>query len=111
MGTKKRNKQPQALLLTRDLRREYEPDEFAVGLLKRTFPWWLSDRLCRQAMDTLRGYNKAMALEIADNLVDYYTRGVRHYIGIRYVDCMLHSMYNKFQYCAKQKGIILPGQF
>lgn len=94
-----------------DQRCKYMPDEFAEGLLRSTFPKWMPARLRRQAIDALRGFDEDMALEIADDLMDFYTYGVRHYIGIDHVDSMLYSLYNKFQYRAKQKGITLPGHF
>ena len=94
-----------------DLRSKYQPDDFAKGLLEATFPSWLSDRLRSQAVDALRGLDKSMALEVADDLVDCWTYGVRHYVGIRQIDDLLHSMYNKILYCAEQQGVELPMHF
>ena len=95
----------------RDLWNKYQPDDFARGLMEATFPWWLSERLRRQAVDALRGLDERMALEVADDLIDCWTYGVRHYIGILYIDSMLNSMYNKILYCAEQQEIELPMHF
>lgn len=94
-----------------DRRGEYEPDGFAEGLLKDMFPWWLPDRLRRQMRDALRGLNENMALEVADDLVDCWTYGIRHYIGIWPIDNMLHSLYNKILFAASQQEVELPMHF
>lgn len=95
----------------RDLQNKFKPDAFAEGLLISTFPDWLSDRLRRQAVDALRGLDERMALEVADDLIDCWTYGVRHYIGIKHVDEMLNSMYNKIAFCAGQQEVELPMHF
>lgn len=92
----------------RDLWSKYQPDSFARGLMEATFPWWLSDRLRRQVVDALRGLDERMALEVADNVMDCWTYGIRRYIGILYIDSMLNSLYNKILYCAEQQEVELP---
>lgn len=94
-----------------DMRWKYQPDTFAESLMDNSFPDWLPERLRQQAKDALRGFREDMALEVADNLLDAWTYGVRHYIGIAHVDRMLHSLYNKVFHCAKQEGIELPYHF
>lgn len=94
-----------------DLQARYDPDAFAEGLLEDTTPEWMPDRLRSQMKDALRGLDEDMALEVADDLLDCWTYGVRHYIGIRHIDEMLHSLYNKIIYCASQQGIELPMHF
>lgn len=88
-----------------------KPDAFALWLLEMTIPNWLPERLRSQIKDSLRGYNEGMALEIADDLVDCWTYGVRHYTGIAHIDRQLKSLYNKIMYAAEQKNIILPMHF
>lgn len=92
----------------RDLRKKFQPDAFAEGLLESTFPEWLSDRLRRQVVDALRGLDEMMAIEVTDDLIDFWSFGVRHHIGIQYIDAMLSSLYNKIAFCAEQQGIELP---
>lgn len=94
-----------------DRRGEYEPNGFAEGLLKDTFPWWLPDRVRCQMKDALRGLDENMALEVADDLVDCWSFGVRHYIGIWHIDNMLHSLYNKILFAASQQEVELPMHF
>ena len=94
-----------------DLRSEFLPDSFAERILEDTAPSWLSARLLALAKNALCGFNGAMALELADNLVDCWSYGVCHYTRIGHVDKMLNSMYNKILYCAEQRGIQLPGHF
>jgi hypothetical protein len=94
-----------------DLRWRYKPDSFAKGLMKDTFPGWLTDRLRTQATEALRGMDEDMALEVVYDLMDCWTYGVRHYIGIEHIDKLLHSMYNKILYCAEQQEIKLPMHF
>jgi hypothetical protein len=95
----------------RDLWSKYQPDGFARGLMEATFPDWLSDRLRRQVVDALRGLDERMALEVTDNLTDCWSFGVRHYVGILYIDSMLNSLYNKILYNAEQQEIELPMHF
>lgn len=95
----------------RDLRNKFKPDVFAEGLLISCFPEWLSDRLRRQVVDALRGLDEAMAIEVADDVMDFWTYGVRHYVGILYIDNMLNSLYNKIAFCAEQQEIELPMHF
>ena len=45
------------------------------------------------------------------NMMDCWTYGVRHYIGILYIDSMLNSLYNKIAFCAEQQEIELPMHF
>lgn len=94
-----------------DRRGEYQPDGFAEGLMKETFPEWLPERLRSQMKDALRGLDADMALEVYDDLLDCWTLGVRHYIGIWHIDEMLHSLYNKILYCASRQGVELPMNF
>lgn len=93
----------------RDLNYKYQPDSFSLMLYDATFPEWLPERIRRQAENVLRGFTEDMALEIADNLIDCWCYGVRHYIGIKHVDCLLNSMYNRILFCAREKGIELKG--
>lgn len=95
----------------RDLSNKFKPDTFAEGLLISCFPDWLSDRLRRQVVDALRGLDEAMAIEVADDMMDCWTYGVRHYIGILYIDSMLNSLYNKILYNAEQQEVELPMHF
>ena len=88
--------------------REFLPDAFAAGLIEDTTPDWMPERLQVQMRDALRGFTKGMALEVADNLIDCYSYGVRHYIGIEHVDKMLYSLYNKILYAASQQDVSLP---
>lgn len=95
----------------RDLSNKFKPDAFAEGLLISCFPDWLSDRLRRQVVDALRGLDEAMAIEVADDMMDCWTYGVRHYIGILYIDNMLNSLYNKIAFCAEQQEVKLLKHF
>ena len=90
---------------------QFLPDPFAEGLLEDTNPDWMPERLQAQMKDALRGFSEDMALEVADNLLDCYSYGVRHYIGIEHIDKLLHSLYNKILYAASQQGISLPNHF
>ena len=90
---------------------KFLPDAFAAGLIEDTTPDWMPERLKVQMRDALRGFTKGMALEIADNLFDCYSHGVRHYIGIEHVDKLLNSLYNKILYAASQQGVSLPDYF
>lgn len=97
--------------IANDLRGEFLPDSLAEGLLEDTTPDWMSERLQAQMKNALRGFSKDMALEVADNLVDYYSNGVRHYTFIEHIDKLLNSLYNKIQYAASKQGISLPNHF
>ena len=101
---KKRNN-----IYRRDLSGTFKPDSFCLMIYNATIPEWLPERIRRQAEDALRGFTEDMALEIADNLIDCWCYGVRHYIGIKHVDCLLNSMYNRILFCAREKGIELKG--
>lgn len=92
-----------------DLNERFQPDKFSLSLYNVTFPAWLPERIRRQAEDALRGFTEDMALEIADNLIDCWCYGVRHYTGIKHVDRLLNSMYNRILFCAREKGIELKG--
>ena len=94
-----------------DLRSKFLPDAFAVGILEDTTPYWMPERLQVQMKNALRGFSEGMALEVADSLLDCYSYGVRHYIGIEHIDKLLNSLYNKIQYAASQKGVRLPNHF
>ena len=98
-------------VVVNDLRSNFHPDAFAVGLLEDTTPDWMPERLQAQMKNALRGFSEGMALEVADNLLDCYSYGVRHYIGIEHIDKLLNSLYNKIQYAASQKGVRLPNHF
>ena len=94
-----------------DLRSEFLPEAFAVGLLEDTMPDWMPKRLQVLMKEALRGFSEDMAVEVAYNLLNCFSYGVRHYIGIEHVDKMLQSLYNKIQYAASQRGVSLPGHF
>lgn len=94
-----------------DLRSEFQSDPFAERLLEDTTPDWMPKRLQVQMNNALRGFSEDMALEVADNLIDCYSYGVRHYTSIEHVDKLLNSLYNKIQYAATQQGISLPNHF
>ena len=98
-------------VVVNDLRSKFLPDAFAVGILEDTTPNWMPERLQAQMKNALRGFSEGMALEVADNLLDCYSYGVRHYIGIEHIDKLLNSLYNKIQYAASQKGVRLPNHF
>ena len=95
-------------VIVSDLRDEFQPNWFAEGLLRDTYPDWMPQRLRSQMEDALRGLDGAMAIEVADNLLDCWSFGVRHYVGIVYIDRMLHSLYNKIFFAAERQGIELP---
>ncbi len=109
-GGKKRKSQ-KAHAFDSELNGGFEPNQFCLNLLDMTMPDWMPDRLRRQARDALRGFSDEMALEITDNLVDCWTYGLRHNVGIDHVDRLLNSLYNRILYCANQKGIELVGDF
>ena len=98
-------------LSIKDLRSEFPPDAFSMWLLKEFTPDWMPKRLLVQMQNALNGLSEGMALEVADNLLDCWTYGVRHYTCIEHIDKLLHSLYNKIQYAAAQKRISLPNHF
>lgn len=98
-------------LFINDLRSEFPPDVFAMWLLDEFTPSWMPKRLQVQMQNALNGLSKRMALEVADDLLDCWTYGVRHYTCVEHIDKMLHSLYNKILYAAAKKGISLPNHF
>ena len=82
-------------------------DEFCLSLWKTTMPEWISKELREDMEEALKGYDKDTALEIADNLVDCWSRGSLHVTGLKYVDELLGKFYMRILSCAHCRGIDL----
>ena len=90
-----------------DLRRKCQPDYDAEDLLRETFPEWMDERLRQLIIDAMRGLSNSMALEVTGYVQECWIDGIRHFTNIRYIDKMLHSLYNKILYAATQKQVKL----
>lgn len=88
-----------------DLRSKFPADALALALLDDYVPKWLPMRLKRQIKDALRGLERDMALEVANDVVEALTYGLRNYTGIPHIDRLLYSLYNKIEHAARKKGI------
>ena len=81
-------------VFNRDMRPECPIDGTAQTVME-CIEGRISDKLYRDMMDFLLGFNDDMQLEIADNLLDAVCSGWEHYIGIRHIDQKLKSFYQR----------------
>lgn len=90
-----------------EIDRGFEPDPFCLSLWDATMPSWISNELHEEMVDALRGFDKDMALEIADNLIDFWSGLGLHLTGIKHVDELLGKLYMRILDCAHRQGITL----
>ena len=90
-----------------DIHRGLKPDPFCLSLLNATMPDWLFKGLRNDMVNSLRGFNEELALEIADNLIDCWSGLGLHLTGIGHVDAMLWNFYWRILHCAQRKGVTL----
>ena len=105
-GCKTRKNQKMKVFYS-ELNSSVKPDGFALGLLNDTLPDWLKPNLKLDMVESLRGYNADVALDIVDNLIDCWSGLGFHVTGLKYVDELLGRFYTRIVKCAEQKGIIL----
>ena len=94
-------------IIFQELNRGYEPDDFCLFLWKTAMPEWIPENLREDMVDALRGYDKDMALEIADNLVDCWSGTSLHVTGIDHVDELLGRLYMRILSYAYRNNIKL----
>ena len=84
---------------------DYEPEWFPFELLHDSLPEWVPADLRLEMYDSLIGFNRDMAVEIADNLIDCLHGLYLHATGIQHVDNLLWQLYAKILNCANEKGV------
>lgn len=94
-------------IIFQELNRGFEPDGFCLSLWDVTMPTWIPKNLRADMVDALRGYDKDMALEIADNLVDCWSGNGLHVTGIDHIDELLGRLYMRILSYAHRNGIKL----
>lgn len=91
-----------------EIHRGLKPNPFCLSLLNASMPDWLFKGLRIDMVNSLRGFNEDLALEIADDLIDCWSGLGLHLTGIGHVDAMLWNFYFRIIYCAHRKGVTLP---
>ena len=94
-------------IIFQELNRGFEPDGFCLSLWDVTMPTWIPKNLRADMVDALRGYDKDMALEIADNLMDCWSGNGLHVTGIDHIDELLGRLYMRILSYAHRNGIKL----
>ena len=106
-GSKFRKDRKMTIFYSELNNRGYEPDSFCLSLWDMTMPDWIPENLRADMVDALRGFDKDMALEIADNLVDCWSGFGLHVTGIDHVDELLGRLYMRILSYAYRNGIKL----
>lgn len=103
----KKQKERKMQIFHSEIHRGIKPDPFCLSLLNDTMPKWLFKGLRIDMVNSLRGFNEELALEIADNLIDCWSELGLHLTGIGHVDAMLWNFYWRILHCAHRKGVTL----
>lgn len=90
-----------------NLNKSVKPDGFALSLLNDTMPDWLYKGLRIDMVNSLRGFNEDVALEIADDLISCWSGSGLYVTGLKHVDELLGKFYMQILNCANRKGIKL----
>jgi hypothetical protein len=89
----------------------FPADEFATDMLAACWPEWLPANIFSEMTESLRGFNRDMALLIADDLIDCWSGLGLHVTGIEHVDDLLGHFYSRILMCAFYKGVSLKLDF
>ncbi len=104
-------KEQKVTVFNQSLTGMFPADEYATDMLASCWPEWLPASVFSEMTESLRGFNRDMALLIASDLIDCWSGLGLHVTGIRHVDDLLGRFYTRILMCAFHKGISLKLKF
>ena len=79
--------------------------KYATDMMVNCRPYWMSQELLMELIESLRGFNQRTAIILADALIDCWAGIGLHLTGYQYVDDLLWRSYSRILNCAKEAGV------
>ena len=85
----------------------YKPDSSSVKYLEETMPNWVPNRLKADVVESMRGFNHYVALDIAIFATDCAVYGTCTFTELPNIDSILKHHYNAIIHTAQKLGLTL----
>ena len=81
------------------------PDKYATDMMVNCRPYWMSQELLIELIESIRGFNLKTSIIIANFLIDCWAGVGLHLTGYQNIDDLLRRSYRKILNGAKEAGV------